>query len=994
MDSSLRNTKNALSAVLLLAAAVSCASEEAPGAGPLFLRTAADGSLSFDGGGIAVDAFFPGWATAQVEEDAAAAEDDAAHVRGPDAGRPFAVIRRKDGAVAFKGRAVWKERDDGTVSGDVRIEALAPATMQCLALSVGYPAEPPSGLGSFDARQIDVPLGGGRSLRLAFDKPQRCFAQDSRPWGGGWTTRFGDLRMTQDFAAGEVAEWHVVLSDPSGAPVRLSEETPVEILSGDHWIPLVWHKDVEPGSALDFSGMGFQDAPAGKHGWLRAAGGQFEFEGVPGVAQRFYGVNLCFSANYPDHALADVLVERFVRCGYNAVRIHHHDKAWAGAHASRKVEKLKSRKAECRTDDRGQTASMDIQTLNPSTFQPFNHAVDFIGDEIDRLDYLLAKCFERGIYATTDLYVSRKVPWRDIGVDRDGDVDGQLYKTLVGIYDPAFEDWCRWAEAFLLHVNPYTGRAYLDEPGMPLISLVNEGKLGMGYAAKAADPRVLAAWNVFNAETQRRGETESVAHGEGTIGKFGGNSNGIIKDSSAPLRLCVEENIPIPSGSGAPHFDEFEEWVNRRTFERCAAFVRSLGCRALLTNDNNGARHGEGQGATPLYDYVDSHFYVDHPGFLKEPWKLPSRCVNLNPVKSGSPALLHRGYAKDASKPYVISEWNFSGPGRFRGVGGILTGALAAQDGWDGLWRFAYSHSSGNLVDGKGNMGYFDCVTDPLVSASDRAAVFLFLSGGAVQEEERGVERLKVEKLKSSCSAPATKDSGIFLDRERGSMALVTPLLCGGFAESGRIDAGALSFEIVAPGQGPAHKTTINAGIVPAEAQNSTKNLSTFQPFNLSTERGGHAVPATLWASSLDGAPLAESSRILLVHLADVQGKHARYADETRQVLMKWGVGTLIEASAAEVELRLNCPQTLNATNVHKSSMSTNANENLDLGLVDNCEQLEFVNNPFAVFALDTAGRGVAEIPSAFDPASGTLRFRADTRGPDGSGCIFYEIVK
>ncbi len=840
---------------------------DADGPPATVLRTGADGSLSFAGGGISVHAFFPGWAVARVSPDAAAAEEDAAHIAGPDAGRPFSVIRRRDGAAFFRGRAVWKERGDGTVSGDVRIQALAPVSMQCLALGVGCSAAPPSGLGAFDASDVTVPLRDGRSLRLAFSTPQRCWVQDSRPWGGGWTVRFGDLRAERSFAAGEVAEWHVVISDPSGAPVRLSEGTPVEILPGADWVPLEWCKDVEPGSALDFSAMGFQDAPAGKCGWLRAVGGHFEFEGLPGVAQRFYGANLCFTANYLDHAQADMLVERFVRCGYNSVRIHHHDGAWANAHASRKVEKLKSRKVPQQSDP----------DLHLSTLQPFNLSTSSMSssrrdDDIDRLDYLLAKCYEAGIYATTDLYVSRKVPWRDIGEERDGYVPVQLYKTLVACHDGAFADWCRWAEAFLEHVNPYTGRAYRDEPGLPLFSLVNEGKLGMGYADKSGDPRVLAAWREFS--------------GDGS---------------------------PLPSDSGAPRFGEFEEWLNRRAFTRCAAFVRSLGCRALLTNDNNGRRHGEGEGCTPIYDYVDNHFYVDHPAFLAGGWNPPSRCVNLNPVASGSPELLHRFDAHAASKPCTVSEWNFCGPGRYRGVGGLLTGALASRGGWDGLWRFAYSHANANLVDGKGNMGYFDAVTDPLVSASDRAAACLFLRGDGAERDD------------------------LVLDPEHGSMTIATERTCGGFAESGRVDAGALSFELLSEGESA-------------------------------------PVPAAIWASSLDGAPLAESSRVLLVHLADVQGRGARYADETRQVLLKWGVGTLVEDSAAEVSLAIS-------------------GEARDV----------------VVFALDASGRRVAEVPCEIalalpqDPSCrevereaphSRIRFRVSTRAPDGTGRLFYEISR
>lgn len=212
--------------------------------------------------------------------------------------------------------------------------------------------------------------------------------------------------------------------------------------------------------------------------------------------------------------------------------------------------------------------------------------------------------------------------------------------------------------------------------------------------------------------------------------------------------------------------------LDRRFAAKATADLRAWGVKALLTNDNNGSRHGEGEGATPLYDYVDNHFYVDHPQFLENRWQLPSKCPNENPIRLGQPKMFAKGYAKNAAKPYTITEWNFSGPGRYRALGGILTGALAARDGWDALWRFAYSHDRRNLKDGPNQTpGYFDCATDPLSQASDRASVFLFLRGDA-------------------------NDGKVKTDAATGSMSFISPGTCGGFVEAGRLEAGALVAEI------------------------------------------------------------------------------------------------------------------------------------------------------------------------------------------------------
>ncbi|MBR1835676.1 MAG: hypothetical protein IJ783_00145 [Kiritimatiellae bacterium] len=822
---------------------------------PLSVSVTQKGGLSFPGGDIDVVAYSPGWAGIPVKVDWQSAEG----------GEHVFEIRGNDGPVLFRGRGSWAEAAGGALEGVIEIECLAETPMQCLAVAASVPEEPPFGLGDGSSASYDLPAQDGRRLRVEFPKPVAYHSQDSRQWGGRWSVRFGGALGARTFQPGDRLAWNMKVSSPDG--IAMTSSKPVTIARGDDWVPLEYRKDPIPGSALDFSGMGFQDAPAGKYGWLRAVGGRFEFEGLPGVEQRFYGVNLCFSANYPDHEMADRIVDRFAMCGYNSIRVHHHDGMWA-------------------KDDDGAR---------------------------DKLDYLLARCFERGIYVTTDLYVSRIVAWREIGVDRDGNMEKQLYKTYIGLHGGAFSNWCDNARAFLEHVNPYTGRAMKDEPGIPLISLVNEGKLHMAWAraGKAKDPVVRAAWKRF---CEERG-------------------------------VPPEKFDPEPAGPGSndyadPHH-QFDEWVNRRVWERGSAFVRSLGCRALLTNDNNGRWHGEGEGLTPLYDYVDSHFYVDHPAFLEQQWKLPSRCSNANPIRAELPAILHRGYAKGSAKPYAITEWNFSGPGSYRAMGGILTGALAAEQEWDGLWRFAYSHNRDNFADGIGGPGFFDCVTDPLIAASDRASVCLFLGARNAQ-------------------APDSGRPALVLDKDNGTMVLDTPQVCGGFAEQGTIDAGPLSFTIRTRGGTAAPSEAKTAG---KDREEEAVGGDVFASGGGAARRHDPAArrhcPATLWVTALDGKPVPASSRMLLVHLTDVQGEGARYADNTRRVLLKWGKTPLVEAGAAAVALHLDAGAPAPA-----------------------------------VAALDTAGARVATVPSEWDPATGTLRFEVSTRGPDGAGRICYEIYR
>ena len=128
------------------------------------------------------------------------------------------------------------------------------------------------------------------------------------------------------------------------------------------------------------------------------------------------------------------------------------------------------------------------------------------------------------------------------------------------------------------------------------------------------------------------------------------------------------------------------------------------------------------------FDYIDDHFYIDHPQFIERSWALPSRCDNTSPVLKGTPGGGHVAFTRLLDKPFAITEYNFSGPGRFRGVGGIMTGCLAALQDWGGVWRFAYSHGNWNMFNPSG-AGYFDLASDPLNQCAERAILCLYLRG-------------------------------------------------------------------------------------------------------------------------------------------------------------------------------------------------------------------------------------------------------------------------
>ncbi len=256
--------------------------------------------------------------------------------------------------------------------------------------------------GSIRSLKLELPTGA--RLEFTFPKPTAVLLQDNRQWDPTFVIRIHrSSSQQQPFKKGIPVAIGFVLSAPGGVAVQ--HDRPVTIVADQDWIPLRLELDIAPDSALDFSAMGLQDAPAGKHGWLHAnTDGTFSFERQPGKPVRFYGVNLCFSAHYITHDQSDQLAERLVRLGYNTVRLHHY---------------------ESELTDR----SPDRTQLNE--------------EKLDQLDYLIAALIRRGIYVTTDLFVSRPVDIARLAPDFAGSRGNAMngFKVLAALQPQAYENW-------------------------------------------------------------------------------------------------------------------------------------------------------------------------------------------------------------------------------------------------------------------------------------------------------------------------------------------------------------------------------------------------------------------------------------------------------------------------------------------------------------------------------------------------------------------------
>jgi hypothetical protein len=668
-----------------------------------------------------------------------------------------------------------------------------------------------------------------------------------------------------------------------------------------------YRRDIESGSALDFSKIAQCHAPAGKYGWVKAVGEHFEFENLPGVPQRFYGVNLCMSLNYPSHEEAERMIRRFRMMGYNSIRIHHHDKG---------------------------------------TVAGSKDGLEFNVKNMDRLDYLLATAVKAGMYITTDLYVSRTVPWRAIGIDRDGNVNNQGFKALTILHEPAYRNWQEHARRFLLHRNPYTGRCLIDEPACFMLCTINENWMSVGWKHVKDLKECEKAYEDWKSE------------------KFAKYGPDFMKDS---LKDSFSSLDPWRRNAATSLF--FAD-MERRAFVRNRDWLRSIGVKALLTAGNHGPNNAPNQSVRDdLFEVVDIHSYEDHPKYLnkKNRYALPTKCTNGDWMVPSEFDALSMGViacCRVYGKPFVSTEWNCCGPSEYRCLGGLFGGALFARQDWAGVWRFAYSHNIRDFYDIPQNPGAFNVSSDPLMAAQERQILPLFL--------RRDLEPAK-SRINLTIDGEALMPKPDHAQDKPYAAMMVSPSGKSGRLFSSRISCGqkpvadAENMRLFDCMRGGKSLPTVENNAVNVDFEKKTFAIATKRICAVYGEPGTKKISgdveiavggsrAAVSVTSIDGAELSKSRRLLVAHLTDAKGRGERLERVSDGLIRKEaGDGTvLLRVGDADVRIRLDC------------------------------------RGACRVYALSSSGRRRFEVPCRFE--GGILHFKASVRGADGFGVIEYEV--
>lgn len=481
-------------------------------------------------------------------------------------------------------------------------------------------------------------------------------------------------------------------------------------------------KETENHGAMNFSYL--LDAPAGKHGFIKAKDGHLYFE--DGVRGKFVGFNMPARANMPDHRTAEILSGRLASMGVNIVRIHAIDavtreKGWSCRPGYSVIDY-----------DRGNSCH-----LNPSG--------------LERLDYWFFCLKQKGIYIHMDLLVARLFTKGD-GLDYEG---GPVwFKFASHVNRRLIELQKEYASELLCHVNPYTGLAYKDDPAIVTVQIANEDSAFFTFQKitqkDARFPYLMEIQEQFNrfllAKYDSRENLEKAWTFEDSCGLASDEDPETLSvriPDMGELTQSFSHPMDEWQGIGCParyaDFTAFLAKINRDYYREMIDHLRGLGIKVPINTSNMSV--GAADIASSLdADVMENNAYFNHPcsgpdqdHYLYSPYM--REYVSTDPRKASFPSMEPRSNiitqilpTHIKGKPFIMTEWNEYGEYPFHASAFVSTAVYACFHDLDGLILYTY-HTTDDLNQDKEDEIHdiMDAFNDPslILQFGTMASVFL-----------------------------------------------------------------------------------------------------------------------------------------------------------------------------------------------------------------------------------------------------------------------------
>jgi len=603
------------------------------------------------------------------------------------------------------------------------------------------------------------------------------------------------------------------------------------------------------------------DAPAGKHGFVRAEGAHL----VTGDGKRirFWGVNITDwskgSVMVPSKEDAPLWAATLARFGVNCVRFQFLDLPTPRGLIDGKRD--------------------DTRALDAEAF--------------DREDFFIAELEKRGIYINFNLLVGR--PFKA----GDGVQDYQKIREGakgISLYDPRMIELQKeYAKELLAHPNPYSKLEYRDDPAVAMVEINNENALWVGahgptpsYDHELAD--FYNAWlkKNLNAEDLKKLREIAGVSGDDPVPLLQGRHQ---IEAAPKERFYAESRFFLDTQRGY--------WEDMRDY-----LTKTLGVKSLIMTT---ADHGHTSSGYPLllatssFDTNDGHTYWQHD------WENKIKAPMVNDPFNSTAVELSRTAV--AGKPYTVSEVNNPFPNDWASEGIPILAAYGDFQDWDAIIWYTFEPKAS--PDWKPYIGdAFDLSLDPVKMPQLAAGALMFLRADVSPANSTVLRSYTRDQIFDSALLIPATDRPYFTP----GFPLAVPLEHE--SRIGSLDGAPVpSFAepkvanpiVSGTKQLAWYNSSAMTGLVTVDTPRSQALIGFVKAngksvSNLSAEVQNRF--CTIAITSLEMEPIPRASRLLLTLGSRVENEGMRWNDR-RSNLAEWGGSpTLIEPVVGRITLR------------------------------------------------------------------------------------------
>lgn len=401
---------------------------------------------------------------------------------------------------------------------------------------------------------------------------------------------------------------------------------------------------------------------------------------------KLYGINLSFATNFPDQNQALVIAKRLKKLGINAVRLHHMDTS------------------------PGDATNPPRSILLPGPYPTFNPVA------IERLKYFIQVLAQQGIYTNLNLHVAYQFDSTKDGIPAfDHGQTKESYGSSIQVYTPHLIDLQKTYATQLIKALDLK-----NNPALAMVEINNESSLLSSWTRKEWDiavptqymPILQKQWQAWlisqygsvDQACKTWGKCNLVVNGQASLltPEDVTNSSSTLFDDlktkvKRKLKGLFEQNDldAAPSSSNIKVEQDFLRFLiaTDRTYYNTLRTIIHQATDNLVPVTGTQMRYGGVLNFDSMtnMDYIDEHFYIDHPDFPSSDWNAHDwRIKNTSLDQDSMRMILENALRRQENKPFVISEYSMPFPNQQGAMIQPLLATVAAAQDWDGLFFFDY----------------------------------------------------------------------------------------------------------------------------------------------------------------------------------------------------------------------------------------------------------------------------------------------------------------